>query len=87
MTSHTPATHYAIVHEKTAQAVAALRELDLGAWLLMGRETLEMADPSLALVVGTTRGIRKRREVVVDRHFGSSFAIHDFGVQHNIVYE
>ena len=54
MTSHTPATHYAIVHEKTAQAVAALRELDLGAWLLMGRETLEMADPSLALVVGTT---------------------------------
>ncbi len=54
MTSYTPATHYAIVHEKTAQAVAALRELDLGAWLLMGRETLEMADPSLALVVGTT---------------------------------
>ena len=68
MTSHTPATHYAIVHEKTAQAVAALRELDLGAWLLMGRETLEMADPSLALVVGTTSVICKRREVIVDRH-------------------
>ncbi|MFN8485457.1 MAG: Xaa-Pro peptidase family protein [Anaerolineae bacterium] len=44
----------ALVHEKTAQAMECLRELDLGAWLLMGRETLEMADPSLALVVGTT---------------------------------
>lgn len=54
MTIHIPAADYAIVHEKTAQAINALRELDLGAWLLMGRETLEMADPSLALVVGTT---------------------------------
>ena len=45
---------YTLVHEKTKQAVQALRELGLGAWLLMGRETLEMADPSLALVVGTT---------------------------------
>ncbi len=48
------APDYALVHEKTAQATACLRELNLDAWLLMGRETLEMADPSLALVVGTT---------------------------------
>jgi Xaa-Pro aminopeptidase len=45
---------YTLVHEKTEQAVGALRELGLDAWLLMGRETLEMADPSLALVVGTS---------------------------------
>ncbi|MFN8474359.1 MAG: Xaa-Pro peptidase family protein [Anaerolineae bacterium] len=49
-----PASDYTLVHEKTAQAIECLRELNLGAWLLMGRETLEMADPSLALVVGTT---------------------------------
>ena len=45
---------FTLVHEKTDQAIQALGELGLGAWLLMGRETIEMADPSLALVVGTT---------------------------------
>ena len=50
--SHT--LDYTLVHEKTAQAIECLRELNLGAWLLMGRETLEMADPSLSLVTGTT---------------------------------
>lgn len=43
-----------LVREKTDQAVQIMREQGIGAWLLMGRETLEMADPSLALVVGTT---------------------------------
>ena len=49
-----PELDLTLLHEKTDQAVQVLRELGLGAWLLMGRETLEMADPSLALVVGTT---------------------------------
>ncbi len=54
MPGHATTADYPLVHEKTAQAVQCLRDLNLGAWLLMGRETLEMADPSLALVVGTT---------------------------------
>ena len=68
MPTPSPASDFSLVHEKTAQAMECLRELNIGAWLLMGRETLEMADPSLALVVGTTSVICKRREVVVDRH-------------------
>lgn len=54
MSKQNTASDFGLVHEKTDQAVQVLRELSLGAWLLMGRETIEMADPSLALVVGTT---------------------------------
>lgn len=43
-----------IVREKLAQAKAALQELDLDLWLLAGRETAEMPDPSFPLLVGTS---------------------------------
>ncbi len=42
------------VREKVAQAKEVLRELDLDLWLLAGRETDEMPDPSFPLVVGTS---------------------------------
>lgn len=43
-----------LTQEKIAQAKAILQELDLDLWLLAGRETGEMADPSFPLVVGTS---------------------------------
>lgn len=43
-----------IVREKVDQAREVLAELDLDLWLLAGRETGEMADPSFPLVVGTS---------------------------------
>lgn len=42
----------ALLQEKIAQAKVALQELDIDLWLLAGRETGEMADPSFPLVVG-----------------------------------
>ncbi|MGN6361461.1 MAG: M24 family metallopeptidase [Thermomicrobiales bacterium] len=42
-----------LLQEKIAQAQDALRELDLDLWILAGRETSEMPDPSFPLVVGT----------------------------------
>jgi Xaa-Pro aminopeptidase len=43
-----------LVQEKVAQAKEVLRELDIDLWLLAGRETGEMPDPSFPLVVGTS---------------------------------
>jgi hypothetical protein len=43
----------ALLQEKIAQAKVAMTELDIDLWLLAGRETGEMADPSFPLVVGT----------------------------------
>lgn len=43
-----------LLREKIAQAKRVLAELDLDLWLLAGRETGEMADPSFPLVVGTS---------------------------------
>ncbi len=43
-----------LVQEKIAQAKTILQELDLDLWLLAGRETGEMPDPSFPLVVGTS---------------------------------
>jgi Xaa-Pro aminopeptidase len=42
-----------MVLEKIGQVPAILRELDLDAWLLFGRETHAVHDPSFDLVVGT----------------------------------
>ena len=42
-----------LLQEKIAQAKAILQELDIDLWVLAGRETGEMPDPSFALVVGT----------------------------------
>jgi Xaa-Pro aminopeptidase len=47
-------TDTALLQEKIAQAKTALQELDIDLWLLAGRETGEMADPSFPLVVGTS---------------------------------
>ncbi len=43
-----------LLREKIAQAKQALQELDVDLWLLAGRETGEMPDPSFPLVVGTS---------------------------------
>lgn len=43
-----------LLREKIAQAKQALQDLDLDLWLLAGRETGEMPDPSFPLVVGTS---------------------------------
>lgn len=43
-----------IVREKLAQAVAILNEEDVDLWMLVGRETSTLGDPSLPLVVGTS---------------------------------
>lgn len=43
-----------LVREKIAQAKQILQELDIDLWLLAGRETAEMPDPSFPLVVGTS---------------------------------
>lgn len=43
-----------LIQEKVAQAKRVLRELDIDLWLLAGRETAEMPDPSFPLVVGTS---------------------------------
>lgn len=40
--------------EKHAQAVEILREVDVDLWMLVGRETGDLEDPSLPLVLGTT---------------------------------
>lgn len=42
-----------LTHEKAAQAVALLDELDMDCWLSFGRETSEHPDPGIDLVVGT----------------------------------
>ncbi|HET8631317.1 MAG TPA: Xaa-Pro peptidase family protein [Thermomicrobiales bacterium] len=42
-----------LLHEKIAQAKEVLQELDLDLWLLAGRESGELRDPSFPLVVGT----------------------------------
>jgi Xaa-Pro aminopeptidase len=39
-----------ITREKIAQAVGLLSEMNLDAWMLFGRETAEMGDPSLKMV-------------------------------------
>ena len=39
--------------EKGKQACGILHELDLDAWLIWVRETMQMRDPSLDLVLGT----------------------------------
>ncbi|MGH9174228.1 MAG: M24 family metallopeptidase, partial [Vicinamibacterales bacterium] len=43
-----------IVREKLAQAVEILNEEDVDLWMLVGRETDTLGDPSLPLVVGTS---------------------------------
>lgn len=43
-----------IVREKLAQAVQILNEENIDVWMLVGRETDVMGDPSLPLVVGTS---------------------------------
>jgi Xaa-Pro aminopeptidase len=43
-----------IVKEKIAQATAILNEEGVDVWMLMGRETDVLGDPSLPLVVGTS---------------------------------
>ncbi len=43
-----------LVKEKVAQAHEVLQELDIDLWLLAGRETGEMPDPSFPLVVGAS---------------------------------
>jgi Xaa-Pro aminopeptidase len=43
-----------LVAEKVAQAKEVLREFDVDLWLLAGRESAEMPDPSFPLVVGTS---------------------------------
>lgn len=43
-----------IVKEKIAQAVDILNEEDVDVWMLLGRETDVLGDPSLPLVVGTS---------------------------------
>ena len=45
----------ALLREKIAQAKIALQELDIDLWLLTGRETGEMADPSFPLQKKRTR--------------------------------
>lgn len=40
------------VREKVAQAVGILNELDVDLWLLVGRETSTLCDPSFPIVVG-----------------------------------
>ncbi|MDP9372563.1 MAG: M24 family metallopeptidase, partial [Chloroflexota bacterium] len=47
-------TESQLVKEKVAQAREVLRELDIDLWLLAGRETEEMPDPSFPLVVGAS---------------------------------
>ncbi|MEX2315339.1 MAG: M24 family metallopeptidase, partial [Thermomicrobiales bacterium] len=43
-----------IVREKLAQAVEILNEDDVDLWMLVGRETDTLGDPSLPLVLGTS---------------------------------
>lgn len=43
-----------IVREKLAQAVEILEEQEVDLWMLMGRESDTMGDPSMPLVVGTS---------------------------------
>ena len=42
-----------LVQEKSQQALDILKELDLDAWMVWVRETEQMADPTLSLVLGT----------------------------------
>ena len=42
-----------LVQEKSQQALDLLKELDLDAWMIWVRETEQMADPALSLVLGT----------------------------------
>lgn len=39
-----------LTREKIAQTITVLNELDIDAWMLFGRETAEMGDPSLKLI-------------------------------------
>jgi len=41
-----------LVKEKVAQAVGILNELDIDVWMLVGRETSTLCDPSIPIVVG-----------------------------------
>jgi Xaa-Pro aminopeptidase len=41
-----------LVKEKVAQAVGILNELDIDMWMLVGRETSTLCDPSIPIVVG-----------------------------------
>lgn len=43
-----------ISHEKLEQAATVLREQELDCWLLLGRETAELCDPTLALLLDTS---------------------------------
>lgn len=42
-----------VIAEKYDQVTEILRELDIGLWLLMGRETVDVCDPGLRLVLPT----------------------------------
>jgi Xaa-Pro aminopeptidase len=43
-----------LVREKVEQAVGILNELDVDLWMLVGRETSTLCDPSIPIVVGMT---------------------------------
>jgi Xaa-Pro aminopeptidase len=41
-----------LIQEKSQQACALLKELDMDAWIIWVRETKQMADPALSLILG-----------------------------------
>jgi hypothetical protein len=43
-----------LVKEKVEQAIGILNELDIDLWMLVGRETSTLCDPSIPIVVGMT---------------------------------
>ncbi|MDF2629500.1 MAG: peptidase [Symbiobacteriaceae bacterium] len=54
-----------LTHEKLNQAVALLPEFGLDLWLLLGRETGELCDPSLPLILETT--VTWQSALLIDR--------------------
>src|SRR4051794_3844900 len=43
-----------LINEKVTQAIGILNELDIDCWMLVGRETSTLCDPSIPIVVGMT---------------------------------
>jgi len=61
-----------IQHEKIRQAAGLLAEFDLDCWLLLGRETGELCDPSLPLILETA--VTWQSAFLIDRS-GEALAI------------